>query len=64
MTADTTPGHQIKINFQKESIYMTKEIKILKIKNRIDLLSERNALENANIIKKLRRQLRILEANN
>ena len=63
MTADTTPGHQIKINFQKESIYMTKEIKILKIKNRIDLLSERNALENANIIKKLRRQLRILEAN-
>ena len=63
MTADITPGHQIKINFQKESIYMTKEIKILKIKNRIDLLSERNALENANIIKKLRRQLRILEAN-
>jgi hypothetical protein len=42
---------------------MSKEIKILKIKNRIDLLSERNALENANIIKKLRRQLRILEAN-
>ena len=42
---------------------MSKEIKILKIKNRIDLLSERNVLENANIIKKLRRQLRILEAN-
>ena len=42
---------------------MSKEIKILKIKNRIDLLSERNALENANIIKKLSRQLRILEAN-
>lgn len=42
---------------------MSKEIKILKIKNRIDLISERNALENANIIKKLRRQLRILEAN-
>ena len=62
MTADTTPGHQ-NINIQKESIYMSKEIKILKIKNRIDLLSERNVLENANIIKKLRRQLRILEAN-
>ena len=42
---------------------MTKEMTILKIKNRIDLLSERNVLENANIIKKLRRQLRILEAN-
>lgn len=42
---------------------MTKEMTILKIKNRIDLLSERNALENANIIKKLRRQLRKLEAN-
>ena len=42
---------------------MSKEIKILKIKNRIDLLSETNALENASIIKKLRRQLRILEAN-
>ncbi len=42
---------------------MSKEIQILKIKNRIDLLSERNALENASIIKKLRRQLRRLEAN-
>ena len=42
---------------------MTKEMTILKIKNRIDLLSERNVLENANIIKKLRRQLRKLEAN-
>ena len=63
MTADITPGRQIKINFQKESIYMTKEIKILKIKNRIALLTERDALENANIIKKLRRQLRTLEAN-
>lgn len=63
MTADTTPGHQ-NIIIQKESIYMmTKEMTILKIKNRIDLLSERNVLENANIIKKLRRQLRKLEAN-
>ena len=42
---------------------MPKEVQILKIKNRIDLLSERDAVENANIIKKLKRQLRKLESN-
>ena len=39
---------------------MTKEIKILNLKNRIALLSERNK-ENGRIIAKLKRQLANLE---
>ena len=40
---------------------MTKEMQILKIENRICLLSERDSVGNASIIKKLKRQLRKLK---
>lgn len=49
----------IKINNRKERIIMTKEIKILNLKNRIALLSERNK-DNGRIIAKLKRQLKNL----
>ena len=49
----------IKINNRKERIIMTKEIKILNLKNRIALLSGRNK-DNGRIIAKLKRQLKNL----
>jgi hypothetical protein len=39
------------------------EFEILKIENRINLLSERSPSESAKIIKKLERRLRKLKAN-
>lgn len=40
---------------------MTKEIKILKLENRIALLESRTKKDNAKIVKKLRRQLKGLQ---
>ena len=40
---------------------MTKEIRILSLENRINLLRERTDKENGKIIKKLERQLRNLK---
>lgn len=40
---------------------MTKEIKMLNLENRINLLRERTDRENGKIIKKLERQLRNLK---
>ena len=57
MEINITISIYIKINNRKERIIMTKEIKILKLQNRITLLSERNK-DNGRIIAKLKRQLK------
>ena len=59
MEINITISIYIKINNRKERIIMTKEIKILKLQNRITLLSERNK-DNGRIIAKLKRQLKNL----
>ena len=47
--------------FVKEIQHMSNEVRKLSLQNRIKLLSERGS-HNANIVKKLERQLRRLEA--
>ena len=59
MEINTIISIYIKITNRKERIIMTKEIKILNLKNRIALLSGRNK-DNGRIIAKLKRQLKNL----
>lgn len=59
MEIDTIISIYIKINNRKERIIMTKELKILKLQNRIALLSERDK-DNGRIVAKLKRQLKNL----